>query len=169
MVKPRLYGAIIIDPASFLLLVNTAPILDWPATGTACELAPVGVIATMTPAFGRDAVIPGTPHFTLTVNVIAGSIGDNLLEQFTSAFWLLRRPLAISASRSGQPLFNTIKAIPSVAGPLTFSVDTQPARSWQFTLRLDVPATAGTFVVRSPLTSATVRSFADGGRGRIVG
>lgn len=164
------YGAIIIDPATFALLVNVAPILDWASTGTVCELTRIGQVSTRIPAFGRDIVIPGTPHYTLTVNVIAGSISDNLLEQFCSAFLLLRRPLVIGASRSGQRLFNTIHATPASEGPLIFAADSQPVRSWQFSLRLDTAPTMGAFIVRRPLDAATVRAFGDGnGRRRIFG
>lgn len=160
------FGAIIIDPSNFLLLVQGAPMLDWPGTGTACELARVGSLGTMTPAFGSDALIPGTPHYMLTVNVLPGTVSDNFLEQFTDTFLTLRRPWVVSASRSGQPLFNTIKAIPASEGTLSFTVDAQPVRSWQIALRLDVRPTYGAFIVRKPLDAATVREFSPRGNGR---
>lgn len=157
----QLYGAIIIDPAQFVLLVNGAPIVDWPAKGTACELTRAGPTATLLPAFGNDAIIPGTRHYNLAINVISGSYSDNLLEQFTSVFETLRRPWVVSASRGASPLFLSIGAIPTQEAAISWVVDDQPARQWNVSMRIDNRPSAGTFIVRNPLTATDVRASRD--------
>jgi hypothetical protein len=166
MARPKIYGAIVIDPAQFLLLVNSAPIIDWPATGVACELTRTNPVASLTPAFGDDAIVPGTPHYNLAINVVAGSISDNLLEQFTTVFETLRRPWVVSASRGPQPLFFTIFAVPTGEAPISWSLDNQPSRQWNVTAKINNRPSAGIFVVRQPLTAEDVRSAKADGRFR---
>jgi hypothetical protein len=153
-------GAIIIDPSSFLLMVCDQKIDDWAATGTACELAPVGPISTHSPGYKSHIFVLGVPSYTLTINVQFGSASDNYLELATTAFIAKRQPWSVSASREGQSLFSTIIAGPTTQPMLPFSLDSQPVRSWVVGLGLEKIPTAGLFTVKAALTKAEVQAFA---------
>lgn len=153
-------GAIIIDPSNFLLMVNDSKIEDWPATGTAAELARVTPLSTHSAGFASHIFVLGVDQYTLTVNVQLGSAADNWLEWSTKAFRKKRQPWSVSASREGQSLFSTIIAGPVTEPPITMSLDSQPMRSWVIGLGLEDLPTGGLFVVKSALSKADVQAYA---------